>query len=193
MLRSLLSNRSTEKTAVHHIARSGQATGPTVIHQPQAGPSETPRQAQALPGLDLQLELVEETISRRRLLLGSAKTPANADETTEPSSSNNSMVFIDLATLGLESVVPADSKDYTVAAIKLATSSRAREAALHEIDTTLETLRAQVARYNEANEDVTFSSGLYDSVKARYRLTPKVGEFMETLVNTLIPRKCQTA
>ncbi|KAH6899279.1 hypothetical protein BKA70DRAFT_1437423 [Coprinopsis sp. MPI-PUGE-AT-0042] len=189
MLKSLLQSSST--VPGRHVVRAAQE-GTPIIYQPRAVHSESIPQAQTLPSLHLQLELVEETISRRRLLLSSPKPEYDPEERVDPSTENTA-VFIDLTTLGLESVLPPDSKDFTVAAIKLATSSRARDAMLSEIDTTLATLRDQVDRYNSANDDVAFSSDFYDAVKARYQRTPKVGEFMQTLLNTLVPRQRQAA
>ncbi|KAH6911618.1 hypothetical protein BKA70DRAFT_1219738 [Coprinopsis sp. MPI-PUGE-AT-0042] len=144
-----------------------------------------PAQARPLPSLGVDVELVEETVSRRRLMLHSTAANGAADLPGQTPSGQN-MVFINLTALGLESVLPPDSKDYVVAAVKLAKSTKTREEKLKEIDGAIEVLRTLVSQYNNSNDDVAFSSSLFEAVKARYRATPTVADFMHALVTTLI-------
>ncbi|KAH6894945.1 hypothetical protein BKA70DRAFT_1232284 [Coprinopsis sp. MPI-PUGE-AT-0042] len=145
----------------------------------------TPAQARPLPSLGVGVELVEETVSRQRLMLHPPAATSTGNMPGQTSVIEN-MVFINLTALGLDTVLPPNSKDYVVAAVKLAKATMAREEKLKEIDGAIEGLRDLISQYNLTNDDTAFSSSLFEAVKARYRATPTVAEFMNTLVSTLI-------
>jgi hypothetical protein len=145
-----------------------------------------PAEVRPLPSLGVDIELVEETVSRRRLLLHPSSSPPVLDT---PPQSSSGMMFINLTTLGLESILPPNSKDFVVAAVKLVKSVRDREEKLKAIDGQIEVLRTLISSYNSSNTDVDFSSSLFDSVHARYQATPTVGEYMNAVVVSLISQE----
>ncbi|KAH6905255.1 hypothetical protein BKA70DRAFT_1226021 [Coprinopsis sp. MPI-PUGE-AT-0042] len=107
--------------------------------------------------------------------------PPNAD-----SSSTNTTVLVNLRTLGLDSVLPHNSPDFTIAAVKLGRASRARAEVLHEVDRAVEDLQVLVDSFNNTNENVAFSASLYEAVR-HYHSCPKISQVMTDLVNALHP------
>jgi hypothetical protein len=99
------------------------------------------------------------------------------------------MVYVNLTTLGLDSILPQGSKDYVVASIKLVQSTRDRDEQLKKIDCAIEVLRTLISSYNSANATVELSSSLFASVKARYETTPTIADFMNSLVADLISKE----
>jgi hypothetical protein len=132
--------------------------------------------------------LLEETDCgcRRRTL---ACLPGTGDKDVPSSArpdSTTSTILINLRTLGLDSTLPHDSPDFTVAAVKLGRASRARAEVLEEVDRAVDDLRVLVDSFNDANDNVALSSSLYEAIR-HHHSRPKISRVMADLVNALHP------
>ncbi|KAH6909383.1 hypothetical protein BKA70DRAFT_1222233 [Coprinopsis sp. MPI-PUGE-AT-0042] len=202
MLLTSLLHSFPDLVAGHHVGQGGcvsastaSPTGPSsppILPHPPSWCTGTPNQARPLPSLNMRVEMVEETvqISRKKVIINEPTARVASEEYLAPTqeSSESTTVFVDLATLGLDSVLPPDSKDYTVAALKLGQATRGCDSLLQEIDGMVAALRRLVAQYNDSNDDVALASSLYEAVKGRYPTGTNVGTFMKAVVDTLVPQ-----
>ncbi|KAH6883621.1 hypothetical protein BKA70DRAFT_1446627 [Coprinopsis sp. MPI-PUGE-AT-0042] len=150
--------------------------------------TETPPQSQPLPVLEFRMELLEDRTCRcRRKTV--ARPPCREDNADPPNAESGSAdytVLLNLRTLGLDSVLPHDSPDFTIAAVKLGRASRARAEALEQIDRAVEDLRVLIDLFNNANDNIALSASLYEAVR-HYHSRPKISRVMADLVNALHP------
>ncbi|KAH6908701.1 hypothetical protein BKA70DRAFT_1222309 [Coprinopsis sp. MPI-PUGE-AT-0042] len=164
-------------------AGSSNTSDTVVLPYPKTCSTGPPSQAEVLPCLEFRFEVVEETPSERRSLL----TPVEATPSPQPSPPSTT-ILINLRTLGLDSILPHDAKDYEVAAVKLGTATCSRERVLREIDRVIEELRGLVTSFNVANDGVALSAMVYDAVQEHHHRHPKITDFMRRLVDAIHPR-----
>jgi hypothetical protein len=96
-----------------------------------------------------------------------------------------------LRTLGLDSILPHDSEDFTIAAVKLGRAARARADVLEQVDLAVDKLRSLIESFNDANSNVAMSASLYEAVRV-YHSRPKISRVMADLVNALHPMDIST-
>jgi hypothetical protein len=107
------------------------------------------------------------------------------DDVSSPGRSDPS-VLLNLRTLGLDSILPHDARDFTIAAVNLGLASRARAEAIEKLDNAIENLRALVDSFNETNNGVALSGSLYEAVRLHHS-RPRITKVMWDLVNGLHP------
>ncbi|KAH6905054.1 hypothetical protein BKA70DRAFT_1226248 [Coprinopsis sp. MPI-PUGE-AT-0042] len=162
-----------------------------VLPHPTTWATETPPQSKPLPVLEFRMELVEDapcgcrrkTIARP--LCGEDQDdPPNAEAAGSADASGT--VLLNLRTLGLDSVMPHDSPDFTIAAVKLGRAARARAEVLERVDRAVDDLRVLIDSFNTANDNVALSASLYEAVRT-YHSRPKISRVMAELVDALHP------
>ncbi|KAH6901544.1 hypothetical protein BKA70DRAFT_1229713 [Coprinopsis sp. MPI-PUGE-AT-0042] len=110
--------------------------------------------------------------------------PPNAEAAGSADASGT--VWLNLRTLGLDSVMPHDSPDFTIAAVKLGRAARARAEVLERVDRAVDDLRVLIDSFNTANDNVALSASLYEAVRT-YHSRPKISRVMAELVDALHP------
>ncbi|KAH6890743.1 hypothetical protein BKA70DRAFT_1441753 [Coprinopsis sp. MPI-PUGE-AT-0042] len=195
-----LSDSSSSSRASHNVNTAPSATskplersGDTIVTLPHAESwTETPPQTQAMPGLNFRFELVESTECRcqEKIVVHPPcredDVPLNSSDNVSGSPGSNPSVFLNLRTLGLDSLLPHDARDFTVAAVNLGLASRARAEDLEKLDHAIEDLRVLVDSFNESNNGVALSASLYEAVRLCHS-RPRITKVMWDLVNALHP------
>ncbi|KAH6907240.1 hypothetical protein BKA70DRAFT_1428208 [Coprinopsis sp. MPI-PUGE-AT-0042] len=127
--------------------------------------TETPPQTQVLPGMDFRFEVVEgkECCCRQKVVVHPPcrEEDVNAPDDVSSSVSSDPSILLNIRTLGLESVLPHDARDFTIAAVNLGLASRARAEALETLDNAIENLRRLIDSFNESNNGVALAAQWY--------------------------------